>query len=209
MPNWCENELIFSNEEDFKMVCEKFFEKENNTTFFCFDKIISIPENLSENEKYDFVIKNWGTKWEASINYTEEDLLSISFDSAWSPPIGVIKALKEKHGVKGSMRLLYNEPGCGYAGIFYVTESEDFNDEYYDDITKEAKEKLGNYHCVLMSRSIQGVPFRIKLYAQEFGIHLTDVCLVLTPDMERDMDLTPELLEQLMSRVSDAIELYS
>ena len=75
--------------------------------------------------------------------------------------------------------------------------------------TKEAKEKLGNYHCVLMSRSIQGVPFRIKLYAQEFGIHLTDVCLVLTPDMERDMDLTPELLEQLMSRVSDAIELYS
>ena len=74
---------------------------------------------------------------------------------------------------------------------------------------KETKEKLGNYHCVLMSRSIQGVPFRIKLYAQEFGIHLTDVCLVLTPDMERDMDLTPELLEQLMSRVSDAIELYS
>ena len=149
MPNWCENELIFSNEEDFKMVCKKFLEERGNETWFVLGKIIPIPEeikdenpnNLSEKE-YDFRVNNWGTKWEPTIISVDEGMLSILFDSAWSPPIGAIKALKEKHGIKGSIELLYNEPGCGYAGILHVTESGDFNDECYDDITKEAKEKM-------------------------------------------------------------------
>ena len=74
---------------------------------------------------------------------------------------------------------------------------------------KRGKRKTGKLPLRADEQKHSGSTFRIKLYAQEFGIHLTDVCLVLTPDMERDMDLTPELLEQLMSRVSDAIELYS
>lgn len=75
--------------------------------------------------------------------------------------------------------------------------------------TAEARAELARYRCVLVCRGLQGAPFRIKLFAGDFGLRLTRVVLVLTPDMCRDMDLTPALEEQLLSRIRDAAERYA
>lgn len=148
MPNWCENELRFSDIGDFNKVIKMFVEKDgDNELNFCFNKIIPAPEeikdknpdNLSDKE-YDFRVDNWGTKWEPTIDDIQD--MIIYFNTAWCPPIGIIKALKEKHDIKGSMTLIYNEPGCCFAGIFTVNEDGSFNDECYDIKGKEDVDKL-------------------------------------------------------------------
>ena len=75
--------------------------------------------------------------------------------------------------------------------------------------TASARAELAQYRCVLVSRGIQAAPFRIKLYAREFGLPLSHVCLILTPDMSREMALTPDLEERLLQRVRDAAALYA
>lgn len=75
--------------------------------------------------------------------------------------------------------------------------------------TRPIREELSRRHCVLVCRGLQTAPFRIKLFAQSFGLKLNGIVLILTPEMRRDMDLTPELEGQLMSRIQDAAALYS
>ncbi len=75
--------------------------------------------------------------------------------------------------------------------------------------TAGARRELSGYRCGLVCRGIQSAPFQIRLYARDFGISLAFVCLILTPDMRRDMDLTPEVEEQLLNRVREAAELYA
>ena len=75
--------------------------------------------------------------------------------------------------------------------------------------TSAARAELARHPCVLVSRGIQAAPLRIKLYAKEFGLPLTHVCLILTPDMRREMALTPELEASLLQRVQDAAALYA
>ena len=75
--------------------------------------------------------------------------------------------------------------------------------------TAAARAELARHPCVLVSRGIQAAPLRIILYAKEFGLPLTHVCLILTPDMRREMALTPELEASLLQRVQDAAALYA
>lgn len=77
---------------------------------------------------YDFCVSRWGTKWD--INTTSEcdrddDGLGFngSFDTAWSPPMGVVERL-EAQGYE--VTLYYYEPGMCFVGKY-----EDGNDEYY------------------------------------------------------------------------------
>lgn len=78
-----------------------------------------------------------------------------------------------------------------------------------DENTKELRAELAGYQCVLVCRGIQNAPFRIKLFAGEFGLHIRHICLILTPDMARDMDLNEKLQQQLMTRITDAVELFA
>jgi len=75
--------------------------------------------------------------------------------------------------------------------------------------TMTARDKLSRYRCALVCRNIQNAPFRIKLFAKDFSLQLGGVYLIVTPDMERDIGLTPQLKEQLLSRVEDSISLYA
>lgn len=75
--------------------------------------------------------------------------------------------------------------------------------------TADARAELAQYRCALVCRGLQNAPFRVKLFAQAFGLSLTHICVVLTPEMARNMDLTPELEEQLMGRIRAAAELYA
>jgi hypothetical protein len=73
---------------------------------------------------YDFAIAEWGTKWDAR---TENDSFEVSgnqvtifFDTAWSPPMGIYYALEEM-GFK--VEATYVEQGMGYIG--YYTDGVD------------------------------------------------------------------------------------
>ena len=72
-----------------------------------FNKIVPMPSNIfrgdigSEEEErygrdnwYDWSISNWGTKWNAYDMYVINDY-SMGFNTAWSPPEPVIRALSK------------------------------------------------------------------------------------------------------------------
>jgi hypothetical protein len=67
---------------------------------------------------YDFQVAEWGTKWDArNIEIIQEDigLLIVSFDTAWSPPVGIYDQLISKDiNVIGT----FCEQGCGYLGYY-------------------------------------------------------------------------------------------
>jgi hypothetical protein len=92
---------------------------------------------------YDWSVSNWGTKWNAGgvdreemmVDYDEDvddtGIAIFTFDSAWAPPIGVFRKLKEIHPdlfIEGR----YSEPGVGFFGVW-----EDGDDRCYqmEDLT--------------------------------------------------------------------------
>ena len=110
------------------------------TKEFDFNKIIPMPESLritspaqNEEEKniykknvskyghgdwYSWSINKWGTKWNACdtyINNTRDDYFDFSFNTAWSPPIPLLKALSEKYPLL-RFDTEYEEEGMGFAG---------------------------------------------------------------------------------------------
>jgi hypothetical protein len=78
---------------------------------------------------YDWKILHWGTKWELDPKYVEVHELiddegcyvEYRFDTAWSPPEGILSRLNEVFKFnKGedalSIQWFYREDGIGYAG---------------------------------------------------------------------------------------------
>jgi hypothetical protein len=62
---------------------------------------------------YDWACKNWGTKWGAyDCSWNKQTL---SFYTAWSPPMPVIEALS-KMFPKATFVLQYADEGCGFCG---------------------------------------------------------------------------------------------
>jgi len=79
---------------------------------------------------YDFCVNEWGTKWDVGGNdYNEPqqdspNKITMSFDSAWSPPCTAMEKFVE---LGFSVRLYYYEPGMCFAGIW-----EDGDDDFYE-----------------------------------------------------------------------------
>ena len=147
MPNWCSNYISVrgTNQAEVKRLADAFDAGE-----FC-DAVIPVPEILKDTTSptqegdeaaaaerkaqtgfdnwYDFCVNRWGTKWDISSGSEcdrDEDGLGFngSFDSAWSPPAGVVEQLVE---LGFEVTLYYNEPGMCYVGKF-----EDGCDDCYD-----------------------------------------------------------------------------
>ena len=65
-------------------------------------------------------LKTGDTKWEASaveIECDDSEILTVTFDTAWSPPEGVMTQLREKFP-DVSFQCFYDEPGCESAGYY-------------------------------------------------------------------------------------------
>ena len=79
---------------------------------------------------YDFCVNEWGTKWDVGGDGMEVDPATVEtdvtlcFDSAWSPPIGIYESMVEQGF---SIRAYYYEPGMAFAGIW-----EDGDDDFYE-----------------------------------------------------------------------------
>jgi hypothetical protein len=109
------------------------------------DKAMSKDDNVNNNW-YLWRIANWGTKWDIGcgdgygLEPTRVDNeLSITFDSAWSPPLGFYERLV----VLGfDVQASYFEPGMSFAGIwhngednFYEGDWNDFPESLHDEFS--------------------------------------------------------------------------
>lgn len=75
---------------------------------------------------YNWSVANWGTKWnaaEAQIVKRDEKKVAFRFDTAWSPPIPVIKTLGEQFP-KAKITLRYYEHGAGFKGELVMKGGE-------------------------------------------------------------------------------------
>ncbi len=144
MPNWCNNTVILrgSNQRDVQRLANAFMEarfcEEVIPTPECltrdgasthgganaaeYDQIRA--ENRAEtgfDSWYEFCTNRWGTKWDvggadAAIHLDDDGLgFTASFDSAWSPPLGIYEQLVEQ-GFE--VLAYYYEPGMCFAGKF-------------------------------------------------------------------------------------------
>ena len=78
------------------------------------------PDGKNDDRWYHWCIENWGTKWEPDMygnELSDYDSLEITFNTAWSPPEGVVEKLREKFP-ELSFQCFFDEPGCEIAGYY-------------------------------------------------------------------------------------------
>lgn len=132
------------------------------------------------------------------------------------------KRMKERFGTD---YLFLNNPGRyeGLDGIalFYreiaeklhMTETvEPILNREVDRVREEIspiRQEISGYRCCLVCRGLQSPPYELKKYAAEFGIQVDTIMIRLTEAMRMTNDITPDVENNLMSRLNDAIALYS
>lgn len=126
MANSCFNEITIEGDStELKKLLRYVKSRESE---FDFNKILPYPEEYSKMDAggnnegyqhggYEWCIANWGTKWkpaEVIINLYG-NTLSVSFESAWSPALGITAKLAELFpGIK--ITHSYEEVGMDFSG---------------------------------------------------------------------------------------------
>ena len=85
-----------------------------------FYETYNFPDGTNDDRWYHWCVENWGTKWDVSeldIEYMDDEQLTLTFSTAWSPPEGVVEKLKDKYPDL-SFSCFYDEPGCQVAGYY-------------------------------------------------------------------------------------------
>jgi len=126
MPNWCSNTAVINGPrpviDEIKSVIEH---PEQGLLSW----MRPMPEDQRDNW-YDWCVSHWGTKWDCTEVFvgddTEEDSITISFDTAWGPPIEAFRSWAERDG-RVTYRLTYIETGMGFVGW------DSYDGEYFDE----------------------------------------------------------------------------
>jgi len=128
MANNCSNYIIISGEADNVKKATAFWKKELVEDY---DKIHYLTDlsimTAEEKAKCD-VYRTIGTKWIDS-SYIDEDIpdqVSITCESAWSPPLGLLKRMAEVFDVV--IFCDYSEPGCNFGGKYECTKDSENDD---------------------------------------------------------------------------------
>ena len=167
MPNWCSNHITVrgSNQAEIQRLADAFKKGEFCNTVLPIPEELNNPDTGSfggDNAEakdqlraeliekygysgwYDWCVANWGTKWDVQFDTEieiDDDGLGFSgcFDSAWSPPIGVMEALVEQ-GLEAT--LYYYEPGMGFCGK-WENGFDDYR-EYNDETSETVRAAIGD-----------------------------------------------------------------
>jgi hypothetical protein len=138
MPNWCSNHVTLSHDDSEKIdiLVEEFQKPDDDQKPF--QLLRPRPADQDENW-YGWNCDNWGTKWDVNVfNYEriDDNTITFSFDSAWSPPIALYEFLESEGWL---VKAYYHEPGMNFAGIY-----QDGFDEYYElaSSAEELREQL-------------------------------------------------------------------
>lgn len=167
MPNYCSNNLTVRGDAATLQKLDAEY-----LSPFSFGKVIPMPDELSKTDApvrdeelaasmtekygapdwYAWAVANWGTKWDivdnSGFGYNEktvsgENEISISFDTAWSPPIPVVRELSWLFPSL-EFSLKYFEPGVGFAGDFTAHNGAE-NDGCYEDSDSEEYREIAEF----------------------------------------------------------------
>ena len=125
------------------------------------DVIISDIDDWYSNR----VHKRWGTKWEPIIYDTrlEDDILTYSIETAWSPCTEFLLYLSELYDVTIVMR--YREDGCGFAGRCEIVDGE-CEDTAYCEFSDNIIEYEALAHEAYWDTDIDGEDLFNNIYEQ-------------------------------------------
>ena len=116
MPNWCWNHLEVTGDEiQLREFVEKSTTNIESSDEFSFEG--TLPRG-NRKDWYDWSVENWGTKWDAcesTICNNDINYFSVSFESAWSPPINWIDNIMQDFPDL-CFTLEYEEPGMCFGG---------------------------------------------------------------------------------------------
>lgn len=165
MPNWCNNVLILNEDSNDSIlkVLKDYIDENGNLVF---DRIMPMPEELrgttsptpddmNEDTKkqlilkygadnwWDWCVQNWGTKWEPDCISADDG--HVSFSTAWSPPIGIVKQLSKLTG--RDFRLTYIEEGMDFCGEYFSYKNYLENQDCEYSPISNAPEKLREELC--------------------------------------------------------------
>ena len=148
MPNWCSNslKLTATTDNNRKLLDELEKQFDSSDKAVIFDMIKPTPLDLLEGQGwYDWRIKNWGTKWDATLLRAtrKKNSATLYFETAWAPPIEIYKVLEEE-GFK--VEATYVEQGVQYAGHYkngndFSESSPKFLQNLYDEETDTFNEE--------------------------------------------------------------------
>lgn len=172
MPNWVYNNLTLTGKpeqiaEVKTQLATPFMREymrwdENSKNFVRFQDLwngefsfwnIKSPEDIdwynTKDNWYGWNISNWGTKWDASNveMETHDDMLTIRFDTAWSPPVEVLETLSTQHPELG-IKLEWEEEQ-GFGGTIEFAEGSHIEASFYDIPSSHAEliERKGYCYC--------------------------------------------------------------
>ena len=134
MPNWCMNNLTISHDDPAKV---QEFADAYNSGQTC-EHYLPVPKEYYEDNGafprwYNYCVNTWGTKWDFGKDeyydpaVIEDNEVTVSFNTAWSPPNGLYDELhRQGYILNGS----YWEPGMGFCGT--IEDGMDLYVEYED-----------------------------------------------------------------------------
>lgn len=136
MPNWCSNTMTVTHKNtamidrmEQALLAGKLFEE-------------FVP--LGEWD-YNLAVEKWSTKWDASnldvIDRTD-NTISVSFDTAWSPPINFYDELLAQ-GFE--VHAEYFEPGVGFVGKYIDGEDDEYSFESADLLEEIPEDLVENW----------------------------------------------------------------
>jgi hypothetical protein len=102
---------------------------------------------------YDYCVNEWGTKWDVGgdggiANEDSPNATSMSFDSAWAPPI---QAMEKFQDLGFKVKLVYWESGMCFAGIFDENGDDylDYTDMTADEVEAAINPELDECMCIV------------------------------------------------------------
>jgi hypothetical protein len=139
MPNWCNNSIVIQGDKDkIKTILEKIGDINSDCNLF--ENLIGKDPDIDTIGWYESNLRRFGTKWDVSPNESNiefcDDKITMSPQTAWSPPVYFCEALSKDYGVK--VELTFYEPGCDFAGRVTFDENgevvEELDYTYYEGL---------------------------------------------------------------------------
>jgi len=132
MPNWCANSIVIKGDkEKIKEILKKIGTISGADKHVLFETLIGKDPDFDKLGWYESNHKHFGTKWDASPDESniefDEESITMSLETAWSPPVPFCTTLASEYGVR--VEIAYFEPGADFSGKCVINESGDIEEE--------------------------------------------------------------------------------